>query len=797
MRVRARPRVPTVAVPPTVPPRAFALVSSEPELGELLSRHELSRHSAFQIRLAERHARARVARVTFEAGDVARFSALALTKVIERERPSLGRARRSLRRRARRRHPARTVREWRQRVAPNRTTSRPPRTNARMLGRSIARECALRDGSCAQFRPRASFARRGVAQRATMGSREVASIELVPAGDFTVDHLPESDRSRVPSDASTSIVRLPLEPGARVIVGRSKPANVVLPYRTVSARHAEICIGDGEDAGKIFVKDLGSKNGTGLNGRALRKGEPREIFAGDFLTFGDAHLGRYECVAVFRTRPKEERKAKMADEPKGASASLDKVWSVLMSRASAAGGDAVSTLSASTSVVKPSANQRASADAAAVVKETPLEPDTILERGATELAASTTEVTPASKQRTNEREIERILLTPVNWSGPVIELEAGRRIVLGTSKKRGEVDVILAHPGVDGSHAAVVLGLDGVFVEDLQSKTGTFVGGRQIKAGLQYAVSVGDEIMLGDSGCVFEMLCIGDDLEAAAADDTEVDDTALVSLPSPQADIIQGQDFELTAVNDGGSRIASPWGVLGNGLRGMGDNLGAAIFNSKINVNYSYKPNVTIGGSGKVAGLADLKAALLLALADTERGLRADKERRKKIEQLVRALEAKNPTRTPLKSPMMNGRWALQYTTQLSVVGQGKPGFMRPKGAIFQTLDIFTLQVFNEETFEPFPFVKFRTESTFDLSAKTDSRASVTPKDVRFAGIRIKAPPVTPGRAVRNIEMEASGAGSMAWQDTTFVDGEMRISRTQSGDFFIFVRDDENDGDSV
>jgi hypothetical protein len=66
--------------------------------------------------------------------------------------------------------------------------------------------------------------------------------------------------------------------------------------------------------------------------------------------------------------------------------------------------------------------------------------------------------------------------------------------------------------------------------------------------------------------------------------------------------------------------------------------------------------------------------------------MRADKERKKKIERLARALEAKNPTPAPLKSPLMNGRWALQYTSALDVLGKGRPGFMRPRGAIFQTV---------------------------------------------------------------------------------------------------------------
>jgi len=135
-------------------------------------------------------------------------------------------------------------------------------------------------------------------------------------------------------------------------------------------------------------------------------------------------------------------------------------------------------------------------------------------------------------------------------------------------------------------------------------------------------------------------------------------------------------------------------------------------------------PTVQLGGrGGGAAGLADIKAALLLALADTERGLRADTERVKRIEQLARALEAKNPTPAPLKSPLMNGRWAMQYTSAVAVLGKGRPGFMRPKGAIFQTVDIFTLQVKNEESFEPLPFVKFTNSSTQELEAGAYTRS--------------------------------------------------------------------------
>jgi hypothetical protein len=108
-------------------------------------------------------------------------------------------------------------------------------------------------------------------------------------------------------------------------------------------------------------------------------------------------------------------------------------------------------------------------------------------------------------------------------------------------------------------------------------------------------------------------------------------------------------------------------------------------------------------------------------------------------------------------------------------------------------VDIFTAQVKNEESFEPLPFLKFTNASVSSLDAQTDSRASVRPKAYTFAGFKVDAPPASVGRAARDLEMEASGSGSLAWMDTTFVDDELRISRSQSGDVFILVRDDPND----
>jgi len=189
-------------------------------------------------------------------------------------------------------------------------------------------------------------------------------------------------------------------------------------------------------------------------------------------------------------------------------------------------------------------------------------------------------------------------------------------------------------------------------------------------------------------------------------------------------------------------------------------------------------------------GPAEAKAALLVAIAGLERGLRADNEQRLKVENLARILEARNPTRSPLQSPLMNGRWALQYTTNKNVAGKGR---LFPAGPIYQTVDIFNLQTLNEEEWSPLPFLKWKSASTAKLEAKSNSRVEVKQTGFRVGNFKLPVPPTTPARKALEWENAASGQGTSAWLDTTYLDGDMRISRNHQSDLYIFTRDDPND----
>jgi DNA-binding response OmpR family regulator len=69
----------------------------------------------------------------------------------------------------------------------------------------------------------------------------------------------------------------------RSVLGRSQPADIVLPFAQVSRRHAEIIRSDNT----FRIIDLGSRNGTFLDGREVGQ-QPEELRDGSQLVLGGA-----------------------------------------------------------------------------------------------------------------------------------------------------------------------------------------------------------------------------------------------------------------------------------------------------------------------------------------------------------------------------------------------------------------------------------------------------------------------------------------------------------------------------
>jgi predicted component of type VI protein secretion system len=86
----------------------------------------------------------------------------------------------------------------------------------------------------------------------------------------------------------------------RATIGRDGANELPLndTKRVVSKQHAEIT----QQGVQYFVKDLGSKNFTYLNGNRIESGKPREIYTGDVIRIGEFEI-TFDVVAEMQERP--------------------------------------------------------------------------------------------------------------------------------------------------------------------------------------------------------------------------------------------------------------------------------------------------------------------------------------------------------------------------------------------------------------------------------------------------------------------------------------------------------------
>ncbi|CAH9058527.1 unnamed protein product [Cuscuta europaea] len=157
-----------------------------------------------------------------------------------------------------------------------------------------------------------------------------------------------------------------------------------------------------------------------------------------------------------------------------------------------------------------------------------------------------------------------------------------------------------------------------------------------------------------------------------------------------------------------------------------------------------------------------IKGELFEALAPLDRGAEASPEDQDQIEQIVRKLEAVNPTKQPLKSPFLNGKWELLYTTSQSILQTNRPKFLRSR-TNYQGINIDTLRAQNMESWPTFNQV------SADLTPINARKVAVKFDYFKIVGlIPIKAP--------------ETARGSL---DITYLDEEMRVSRGDKGNLFI------------
>ncbi|XVE48686.1 hypothetical protein DITRI_Ditri01bG0022300 [Diplodiscus trichospermus] len=178
----------------------------------------------------------------------------------------------------------------------------------------------------------------------------------------------------------------------------------------------------------------------------------------------------------------------------------------------------------------------------------------------------------------------------------------------------------------------------------------------------------------------------------------------------------------------------------------------------KWRINVSFFPAFL--NKGKDAKV--LKEELLEAIAPLDRGADATPEDQQRVDQLARKLEAVNPTKQPLKSDLLNGKWELIYTTSTSILQTQRPKFLRST-TNYQAINVDTLRAQNMESW---PFFN---QVTADLTPLNARKVAVKFDSFKIGGL---IPVKAPGRARGELEI-------------TYLDEELRISRGDKGNLFI------------
>eukprot|EP00980_Cylindrotheca_fusiformis_P028763 scaffold22642_cov134-Cylindrotheca_fusiformis.AAC.18 len=163
-----------------------------------------------------------------------------------------------------------------------------------------------------------------------------------------------------------------------------------------------------------------------------------------------------------------------------------------------------------------------------------------------------------------------------------------------------------------------------------------------------------------------------------------------------------------------------------------------------------------------------LKAEILDLSRHVERGLVSTEDQNKAILNMFEKLERMNPTKSPLKSNLVNGLWSLEYTTSASILGKGGVG--KRVGPILQKIDTNNLYAENSEMVDYFG-IKVPRKITAELDPQNNQLTKVQFKQLSLGPIAFDAPEAFKG-----------------YLNVTYLDKDLRLTRGDKGNIFILTR---------
>lgn len=190
------------------------------------------------------------------------------------------------------------------------------------------------------------------------------------------------------------------------------------------------------------------------------------------------------------------------------------------------------------------------------------------------------------------------------------------------------------------------------------------------------------------------------------------------------------------------------------------------------------------------------KAALLEAIAGTNRGILASESEKQAILAAIAQLEDRNPTPRPLEAiHLLDGDWRLIYTTSRGILGIDQFPLLK-LGQVYQCIHAPEAKLYNIAEVSGVPFLEGIVAVVARFRRITDRRVDVK-FERSFIGLQRLIDYQSPSYFIQQLESEKKFAAidfqikdrdQQGWLDVTYLDEDLRIGRGNEGSVFVLTK---------
>ncbi|MFN6479032.1 PAP/fibrillin family protein [Nostoc sp. DedQUE07] len=190
------------------------------------------------------------------------------------------------------------------------------------------------------------------------------------------------------------------------------------------------------------------------------------------------------------------------------------------------------------------------------------------------------------------------------------------------------------------------------------------------------------------------------------------------------------------------------------------------------------------------------KAALMDAIALTNRGLVATEEQKQAILIAIANLEDFNPTPRPVEaSNLLDGNWRLLYTNSKALLNLDRLPLCK-LGQIYQYIRVETTSVYNIAEIYGLPYLeglvsvaaKFEPVSGRRVQVKFERSIIGLQRLIEYNSPVTFIQQIEEGRKFPGIDIPIKSDKQQGWLDITYIDNDLRIGRGNEGSVFVLTK---------